>query len=52
MVLIVTQLENGSLLLRPGMTGKAKIYCGERRVIDLVIRRLARLVRVEFWSWW
>ena len=49
---VVTQLENPSLLLKPEMTGTAKIYAGRRRLIDLMTRRLARYVRVEFWSWW
>ena len=43
---------NPSLLLKSQMTGTAKIYCGERRVADLMTRRLARFFRVEFWSWW
>ena len=41
-----------SHLLKPEMTGKAKIYCGDRSIFDLITRRLARTVRVEFWSWW
>lgn len=49
---VVTQIDNSKGLLKPGMTGMAKIYCGERRIIDLVIRRLSRTFRVEFWSWW
>ncbi|MFQ5931184.1 MAG: efflux RND transporter periplasmic adaptor subunit [Nitrospiraceae bacterium] len=52
MVLVTTELDNASLLLKPEMTGNAKIYCGKRRILDLVTRRLARYVRVEFWSWW
>jgi len=51
-VLVTSQIGNGSQLLKPEMTGKAKIYCGQRRIIDLMTRRLARYVRVEFWSWW
>jgi len=51
-VLITTQVDNHALLLKPEMTGQAKIYCGERRIVDLVKRRLARTVKVEFWSWW
>jgi hypothetical protein len=34
------------------MTGKAKIVCGRRSLFNLMTRRLARAVRVEFWSWW
>ena len=51
-VLVSTRIENSDLLLKPGMTGKAKITCGERGVSDLAIRRLARTLGVEFWSWW
>ena len=28
------------------------VCCGERRVFDIMTRRLARYIRVEFWSWW
>jgi putative peptide zinc metalloprotease protein len=51
-VLVTTELDNNSMLLKPDMTGNAKIYCGKRRIFDLVTRRLARYIRVEFWSWW
>jgi len=36
----------------PEMTGNAKISCGQRRIVELLTRRLARYIRVEFWSWW
>jgi hypothetical protein len=45
-------MENPSLLLKPEMTGNAKIFCGRRRLVDLLTRRVARYIRVEFWSWW
>jgi multidrug resistance efflux pump len=51
-ILITTEIDNRSLLLKPGMTGQAKVFCGERRIVDLMTRRLARTVKVEFWSWW
>jgi len=51
-LLVTTQVDNSSQLLKPGMTGQAKAYCGERRIIDLIMRRLARTIQVEFWSWW
>jgi len=51
-ILVTTEIDNGSLMLKPGMTGQAKVACGTRRLIDLVTRRLARTVKVEFWSWW
>jgi multidrug resistance efflux pump len=49
---VTTRIDNTSLLLKPGMTGNAKILCGQRRVIDLITRRIARTFKVEFWSWW
>jgi len=51
-ILVITQLDNASHLLKPEMTGNAKIYCGEQRLLDLVTRRLVRFIKVEFWSWW
>jgi multidrug resistance efflux pump len=51
-VRVTTEIDNASLLLKSQMTGTAKIYCGERRIADLMTRRLARFFRVEFWSWW
>jgi hypothetical protein len=51
-ILVTTEVANDSLLLKPGMTGQAKISCGRRRIVDLMTRRLARTVKVEFWSWW
>ena len=52
MVTVTTEIENGDLLLKPDMSGHAKVFCGERRLLDIVTRRIARTVRVEFWSWW
>ncbi len=49
---VTTQIDNHDLLLKPGMTGQGKIYAGERRIIGLITRRLARTFKVEFWSWW
>jgi len=51
-VTITTAIDNDSLLLKPEMTGQAKIFCGERRLLDIATRRIARTVKVEFWSWW
>jgi multidrug resistance efflux pump len=51
-LLVTTEIQNPSLLLKAQMTGQAKILCGERRFVDLVTRRLARTLKVEFWSWW
>ena len=51
-ILVTTVIDNNSLRLKPGLTGQAKIYCGERKILDLITRRLARIMKVEFWSWW
>jgi multidrug efflux pump subunit AcrA (membrane-fusion protein) len=51
-VLVLTQLDNPSLLLKPDMTGNAKIFCGKRPLFEMVTRRIARYFRVEVWSWW
>jgi multidrug resistance efflux pump len=50
--IVTTEIDNRSLLLRPGMTGQAKVFCGPRRIVDLITRRLARTLKVEVWSWW
>ena len=49
---VTTQLKNPGLLLKPDMTGNAKIYAGERRLFDIMTRRFTRYLRVEFWAWW
>jgi putative peptide zinc metalloprotease protein len=49
---VMTDIDNRAGLLKPEMTGNAKIYCGPRRVFDVATRRIARYIRVEFWSWW
>jgi hypothetical protein len=51
-VLVTTEIENGSMLLKPEMTGRAKISCGDQPILAVLTRRLVRVVRVEFWSWW
>jgi putative peptide zinc metalloprotease protein len=51
-ILVSTRLDNSQHLLKPEMSGLAKIYCGERRLIDLLTWRFARVIKVEFWSWW
>jgi multidrug efflux pump subunit AcrA (membrane-fusion protein) len=51
-VFVTTEIDNNLLRLRPEMSGHAKIYCGTRRIGDLITRRVARYVTIEFWSWW
>ena len=50
MVVVRSELQNDDLLLKPDMTGVAKIYCGDRRIADLITRRMVRWVRTEFWD--
>ncbi len=49
MVIVRSDLANDDLRLKPEMTGNALIYCGDRRIIDLMTRRLIRWFRTEFW---
>jgi multidrug resistance efflux pump len=51
-ITVTTEIENPDFLLKPDMSGQGKVLCGERRLLDIVMRRIARTVRVEFWSWW
>ncbi|HET8947523.1 MAG TPA: hypothetical protein VFQ07_11125, partial [Candidatus Polarisedimenticolia bacterium] len=51
-VLVTTLIDNESQLLKPEMTGQAKIFCGSRTMADLIARRLALTFRVALWSWW
>lgn len=48
MVVVRSELQNNDLLLKPEMTGVARIYCGDHRIFDLLTRRLKRWVRTEF----
>lgn len=50
--LVSTRIDNTAMQLRPGMTGQAKVFAGERRLIDILTRRLSRTLKVEVWSWW
>ena len=49
MVVVRSELQNDDLLLKPDMTGVARIYCGDRRIADLITRRMVRWIRTEFW---
>jgi len=49
MVIVRSDLSNDDLRLKPEMTGNALIYCGDRRIIDIMTRRLIRWFRTEFW---
>jgi multidrug resistance efflux pump len=49
---VTIEMDGASDLLKPEMTGNAKIFCGSRSIWHLLTRRFARYLRVEFWSWW
>jgi putative peptide zinc metalloprotease protein len=51
-VRVEVNLPNTAHLLRPRMTGYARVHVGDRRALDVMTRRFRRYVRVEFWSWW
>jgi len=50
--LVSSKIENQDSLLRSGMTGNAKIYCGKRSLLYILTRGIIHYIRVEFWSWW
>jgi multidrug efflux pump subunit AcrA (membrane-fusion protein) len=45
------RIEDAAGQLMPGMTGWAKIGCGQRPWAQLLGRRLMRYIRTEAWSW-
>ena len=45
-------IANPEGLLKSGMTGKAKINCGTMPLYKLILWRIVRYLRIEFWSWW
>jgi hypothetical protein len=49
---VTIELDEPTGLLKPEMTGNAKIFCGKRRLYELLSRRIARYIQVEFWSLW
>jgi putative peptide zinc metalloprotease protein len=49
---VTCKIGNENHLLKPGMSGYAKIYCGKRSIFNLLTRRIVRYLRVEVWSWW
>jgi hypothetical protein len=51
-VFVVTaEAANVGGFMKPGMTGRAKIYCGKQPVYRVALWRIVRWFRVEFWSW-
>ena len=51
-VLVTTELDNPDRALKPAMSGVARIVCRRETFGAVLGRRLARLLRVEVWSWW
>ncbi|HXF96266.1 MAG TPA: efflux RND transporter periplasmic adaptor subunit [Gemmatimonadales bacterium] len=51
-VRVTIAIPNPDGVLKPQLTGYARIFGGERRALDLLTRRVRRFLRVEFWSWW
>ena len=49
---VICKVENHNHLLKPGMSGYAKIYCGNRSIFNLLTRKIVNYLRVEVWSWW
>jgi multidrug resistance efflux pump len=49
---VTCKIENRNRLLKPGMSGYAKIYCGKKTIFNLLTRKIVRYLRVEIWSWW
>lgn len=43
-------LRNDDGVLKRDMNGFAKIYCGKRRIIDIMTRRIRRWINTEFWD--
>jgi multidrug resistance efflux pump len=48
-VTVRSHIQNSKTTLRPGMTGKAKIYCKTSSPLRILIRRIVRSIRTEFW---
>ncbi|MFH1891252.1 MAG: HlyD family efflux transporter periplasmic adaptor subunit [Candidatus Zixiibacteriota bacterium] len=48
----ISVIPNDDGLLKPGMTGYVKVYCGKMSLGGKLLRRVFRFFRVEFWSWW
>jgi putative peptide zinc metalloprotease protein len=48
-ILVRAYVDNAEKLLKPGMTGVAKIYCGMSFVGHIFTRDIIRFIRTEFW---
>ncbi len=50
-IFVNTEIDNRSMLLKPEMTGRAKIDCGRRKLGELFLWHLKRYLRVDSLSW-
>lgn len=48
-VIVYCRVEQTESNLRTGMTGYARVYCGQRRIGQIAGERVLRYVRTEFW---
>jgi len=48
-VTVRSYIANPDGILKPGMTGKAKIYCKRSSPLRIFFRRIVRSIRTEFW---
>jgi multidrug efflux pump subunit AcrA (membrane-fusion protein) len=51
MVRVTSEIDNGSGILKSGMTGYAKIDGGEMPTALAFTRWIVRFIQIEFWSW-
>ncbi len=50
--MVAVSIANKDHALQKGMTGFAKIRIDKRPLAQILFRKVASFVRVEFWSWW
>jgi len=50
-VVVYTQLDRPHVKLQPGMTGYARVECGQQPIAKIVLDRALGYIRTEFW-WW
>jgi len=48
-VIVYCRLDGASPHLKPGMTGFARVSCGQRPIGEIMLNRTMRYVRTEFW---
>ena len=48
---VCTSIDNQDRLLKPGMTGKTKIFTGRRYWGSLIGNQITKTMKMEVWSW-